>query len=477
MDKIKDNIGNRFVIYCNTIIHFLVKLIVLLIPLSFYMAIYDKSGGKFLSMRIAISDLLTFVALFLIVLKIIVSKERSSFIFPGRTIFMFIIAIALSITKAASISQYVKELAQLLLSFYFFYIVLLNGQSSRQDSWRLINLLIISAGCTIPVALYQYYIAGQLPYYVRSTFPNRNIYSLFLAVVLPLTISSFFQSQHIIKKAGWLLFTATGLLSILAVGHLFAACSGILITAFLMGKKTGIKTLVSLVFFMTIWLFLAPNRIHSEFREFISIYEQKDIGQRVRQIWGYNTASSSGACFQMYLNENKLIFSTDLMLPKTVTNQPTSIDKQLPNQNKKLIKQYYAEWVAAIRLLLKNPLTGCGVGNYQENIGSYYNDLQKNNTSEPNFINGYLVMAASSGFLGLLTLVYMLFDAGNRLNKTIHYSSNLKITLMFKGLAGSFMAIIIGNLFTPIFTAQLITLTTLIICILYQIPRKKELCD
>jgi O-antigen ligase len=69
----------------------------------------------------------------------------------------------------------------------------------------------------------------------------------------------------------------------------------------------------------------------------------------------------------------------------------------------------YPEWQAAASLILTHPVTGVGAGNYQREIGQYY-DAVPNATgpSEPDIQNLYLVIAASMGLPALFAWIAVL---------------------------------------------------------------------
>ena len=53
------------------------------------------------------------------------------------------------------------------------------------------------------------------------------------------------------------------------------------------------------------------------------------------------------------------------------------------------IKNRYLEMQAALNIMSENTLIGVGLGNFQNLIGTYYKELPKVNTAEPNQHNGY----------------------------------------------------------------------------------------
>jgi len=70
--------------------------------------------------------------------------------------------------------------------------------------------------------------------------------------------------------------------------------------------------------------------------------------------------------------------------------------------------EYYAESLSALRLIACGPLLGHGLGNWQEQIGTRYDTLERTGTSAPNSSNGYLMIGVMTGVLGLLVWLIVL---------------------------------------------------------------------
>ncbi len=70
------------------------------------------------------------------------------------------------------------------------------------------------------------------------------------------------------------------------------------------------------------------------------------------------------------------------------------------------IPQRYVETYAALSVLSDHPLWGLGPGNYQSQIGPYYQGLPKENTMEPGSQIGLAVLLASFGLAGVFAVTY-----------------------------------------------------------------------
>ncbi len=134
-----------------------------------------------------------------------------------------------------------------------------------------------------------------------------------------------------------------------------------------------------------------------------------------------------------------------------------------------ILKQRYAEWVAAIRLFMNFPFLGAGPGNYQATIGEYYTPLPKLNTTVPDRQNGWLVLLASLGFAGLVLVG----------GPTV--AAALAFRLKDEPLAGALAASATGLLFAGLWMPPLQTGLTGALCLglgltvsLLKFPRMKN---
>jgi O-antigen ligase len=77
------------------------------------------------------------------------------------------------------------------------------------------------------------------------------------------------------------------------------------------------------------------------------------------------------------------------------------------------VRQRFLEWQAALNMLGGSPLLGIGPGRYQEKVGAHYYGLPKLNTREPDTQNGFLVLASTTGFVGLTTFLWIVVHLGS----------------------------------------------------------------
>lgn len=220
----------------------------------------------------------------------------------------------------------------------------------------------------------------------NALFGTPNAYAAFLALALPLSVANILHTWN--KPLPPLIATLAALaLALLTTVSLWATLAifiGIA-TAALLQKQTSrgaIVGAIALVVCLVAWnLPGTPQLIR---RDFLTPYGD----QEVLKVYG---AAAHGA------------------------SAPKPGDK--PN-----VKKQYIEWYAAMGWSLTNRAmpgsetgerfktfaTGVGPGNYQNNIGTYYDSLPNEEKMPPDSNNLYLVQAVSIGALGLGAIVWMM---------------------------------------------------------------------
>ena len=428
--------------------------IVTLIPCSFLILLNTSS------FKLSISDLLIVFGLAFLVLKFL-GNGFKSIILPAKELNLFMICCLLSGINAGSFADFLKDFLQLSLSFYLLYIFLIHAGLSKTTNNKLIIILIISSAFLILHAIYQYYLQEQHPYFVRSLFPNRNLLGIYLAGTLPFVFGKFFYSKNLMSKVLCFIILELSFFVILSFGHLISLILTLTVMLWLINKKWLVHFGILLLLNISLYPFITPGYSSKEFEKFSSIYEKGDITKNIRRGWFYNDLPQKAKFFETKIGEVNIQVSNDLLIPLKLTKREGLSNEEYARDEKKVIKQYYAEWQSSLNLLEDNLFTGCGLGNYQNNIGKYYLDLPKNNTSEPNFINGYSVIWSTTGILGFIFFMILIFHSGkNVLRQFKKEGTNKELAI---SSFGSLIALGISNLFTPILISQIIILFTFII--------------
>jgi len=119
------------------------------------------------------------------------------------------------------------------------------------------------------------------------------------------------------------------------------------------------------------------------------------------------------------------------------------------------LKNRYLEMRAALNMIANNGLLGAGLGNFQNQINVNYVGLPKINTEEPDQHNGYLLIGATTGIMGLTALFWTFFSTLRNIYKKFKNLNNSNKKL-YLGLLGAIIAIMIENFFTSIFISILL---------------------
>jgi hypothetical protein len=197
-----------------------------------------------------------------------------------------------------------------------------------------------------------------------------------------------------------------------------------------------------------------PDRNVQAIRDFGSLYEQGSISRnyyhRIETLIDFNRYALVRKSFRDRIFQ----ISGDFFLKKS--ERPDvggTLYKEM--DGKRHIKNRYLEMQASLNMLSENTPLGLGLGNYQNNIGKYYTGFPKVNTAQPNEDNGYLVIAATSGILGLAAFLWIFVQAIKNCRKQ-YRSATGKEKALFWGLLGSLTAILTENFFSNLLSASLL---------------------
>ena len=458
---------SKLVNQIESIIKILIYGIVLFVPILLAVSFTLNPGTDHafnISLKISFSDVLLMVTAGLFLIRVILSGDLRSVKLPKRNINLFILAVFISVIYATSTKGFVIDFIQLLLSFYILYIVLLNTKLSGATTRKLIYLLGGSSVFVILHAAYQYYYLDTHPYFVRSLFPNRNILGVYLAATGPLLFAVLLSSKNNVIRLACFLALEVAFFAILSFGHLIALTAAVLIIAFLNERRSFYYTVGVVAMNIILFFTLAPEQSKLEFFKSASIYEKGDVEKNILRSRFYNDIIIQGAFIKENIGNLEVGMANDFFIPNDVVNSENfDFGEYAPIKNDTVLKQYYVESQAALNMISELPFTGFGLGNYQDRIGSFYQRLEKNNTSEPDYNNGYLIITATTGIIGLWLFISILLTNGQKL---LNYRRNNKNSAnygMVLGLLGSLIAISMSVFFTYIFISQLTILFTIII--------------
>ncbi|GEM_PF-1513241 len=320
---------------------------------------------------------------------------------------LFVALIALSIFKAQSKGESVKELIQ---AFEYVIVAFVLFSKFKYDDRLLKKIAVLFfflISVVVLTALVQYFNKSTDIMGVKGTFGNRNIYGGFLAVVLPVVLSAvlLFKDWRI-KIWGIAIFIIAGitLLSGGAALGIIAGCSLVCI----FGSRKAFYIWLTII--VVAGAFILPR------------LPRDNVEVLIQSIRIYDEDGN--------------------------------------------VEPRYMEWQASLQMWQEDPLLGVGLGNYQSQIGTNYGFLQiKEGPKEHDHNNLFLVFGSSTGVLGLVGLLAMLLLWFQR-TLSAYFSNSSPLSeekrILYLGAAGTIAAFCI----TSIWTALLVRGVFLLIVVL-----------
>jgi len=118
-----------------------------------------------------------------------------------------------------------------------------------------------------------------------------------------------------------------------------------------------------------------------------------------------------------------------LLLSSSTFLKPLTDDIKPAEKNSNNLRQRYIEWQAEINLLERRTATGTATGCINDYRSSFYYRLPKLNTLAPFDQNGWLQVAAETGFLGLVCFCWIIIYYAR-----LAYTSAVKSTKQFSSI-------------------------------------------
>lgn len=379
-----------------------VLLLILVAPTQYSYAL-DPKDGPF----ILYADLLAALIAGVWLISVLVRRRWGEIVMPPLAIWALLGVAVLSAASATSLKSAVVEIAQMGLYFVVVFAMFADQVRGQHRMILAVKALMFSATVIVLLAVWQYFSTDD-PALVRGTFGNRNVYSGFLVMALPLFYGMSLWIDDFNQRVWLLGLVAIGAATMLAGPQFWCLVIVLAAMSAPRGSRTlGLYILGAAVFF-AVMIPTLPKTRTAVFGELVDPIER-------------------GEAFKL------------ITMPGEVAPP--------------LVKKRWLEWQPALSMLGDNLLLGVGVGNYQLNIGesSYYGMLPNAKKSEPDTNNLYLVIASSMGLIGLVALIAFMshfVGASRKLWRTAgdHWALGLAA-----GLAGSAWAIAITNIFGSLF--------------------------
>ena len=354
-------------------------------------------------------------------LDIAVTRDwRRLFALPPWPSLLFIALVFASAVTAPDKVAAFKDLIQ--YTEYFFVGHMLFAAFLRDDAGALRRTFFALACVTaviLGLALIQYFSSTTDVLKVRGSFGNRNVLGGYLALAMPLLFSALLGVRPLWGK---LLLTAlliAGLTVNLSGAAYFSVAGVIVCIAASRGPRLFIPVAVALLAWQ---VFVLPH----------------------------------------LPRENDLVHFHSLALYSDSGNA----------------ERRYPDWQAAYSMALTHPWLGVGVGNYQKNVGQYYDNIpRQTGPAEPDIQNLYLVLAASSGLPSLLAFMALLAcaaraacSAKTRLNS----ESGPLVYALTQGITGAVVAFSATAVWHPLLVRGIGLPLVFLIVLAYHFAQAKD---
>lgn len=329
----------------------------------------------------------------------------------------------------AGIKAGVIEIAQIFLYFVFAYMLCADVLN---DLGRLRRACIVLLGATTVTVLWAlaHYLLEAEAFDVRGGFGNRNVYSAFLVVVMPLLLGVFVHERDRRLRYWSLALVPLAMLTMLGPPHVWLMAALCAWVAYVRGEDYR-RILMPGILFLALAINIGLPRNHQA--NVVELFDPYERGELYKlETGGVETAEFEG-------------------------------EEGAPSDTL-IVKKRWLEWQPALAMMSENIALGVGAGSYQRRIGetAYYGALPNVKKSEPDTNNFYLVIGASMGFAGLVCVVAMLalywrwsgqiwLRAGSRIERGLG-----------AGLPAAIVGIALANLFTSLFVRGCGTLWALV---------------
>jgi len=251
--------------------------------------------------------------------------------------------------------------------------------------------------------------AKPSPMDVKAGFGNRNVYSAFLVMVIPLLVGFTLHDASIWRRVWGHAVCGVGIVTMLGPPHAWVLL-GVLVWMLLRrGSQTARYVAPALTVFTLLVVAVLPLNRAANITELSDIYER-------------------GELFKLELAQEQADAPADL-----------------------IVKKRWIEWQPALLMITENLPLGVGAGSFQRSIGEaqYYGDVPNVKKAEPDTNNLYLVVGASMGFAGLVCLLALLgtFWRWARALPT----GDAQERGLSAGLYGAMLGMMCANIFSSLF--------------------------
>jgi O-antigen ligase len=445
----------------------------LLFPLLINMAWISSSDPvhPLIQVNFSFVDVIIATCLLLWIINRLICKNLPPVKLPPTPVLFFIAIGGLSFVNAFSMLEWLKGLIQWIEYFFLLYLLLANHLQSIKIA-TIQNILFVSTTIILAVSFVQYSLLNGDPYFVRGFFVNRNILGAYLCMVIPLVYMEFVTSNRKSRKIWMGVLLLIAYFTLLSGSALLSVLVSLAVVSWMFSRKVFTRFFISALILFAVYPFVMPAKNITALKEFAGIYEQGSVNENYYRRLVQIDALGKNTLYTKTFGDKRLIISSDdfiqVKLPEIRTGE-----KYKDMDNKRPIKNRYMEMQASLNMLSENTLLGVGLGNFQNQIGTYYKELPKINTAEINQHNGYLIVASTMGLLGLSALLWLFLLVWKQAKR--RFKSGTKDKAVFLGLAGCILACMIECMFSDLFIASLLTPFIFIIYLTFKENRTNEI--
>jgi len=353
------------------------------------------------------ADVLLVLVAVIWIIGLILGRRLRQIRLAPQAAWALVAVVGLSATKAVDFKSALVETVQIGLYFVIAFMLLVDVLRRPDQVQAAVNVLAVATTIIVVWGIVQY-LTEPDPMDVCASFGNRNVYSGYLAIVLPLLYGLSLHLGDRRRRWWWLGLVAVGIVTMLSGPLLWCVLGALVAISAGHERTTLVKCLGAVVVFIVLMPWVFPRSYEAAVHELGNLYEEGQV---------YKVAGGAD-------------------------NQG---DRQV-----RVVKKRWVEWQPALNMLADNPLLGVGAGNYQLRIGEYYGLLPDVKKGEPDTSNLYLVIGGSMGLAGLVSLVALLsyfwrLAGGLWLRVETDWERGLAA-----GLAGSIGAMVAANFFTSL---------------------------
>ncbi len=378
----------------------LTVVLVLVAPTQFSYAL-DPKDGPF----ILYADLYA-ASLFALWAALVVVRGRWNDITrPPAAIWAVIAVAALSALGATSVTSAAVEIAQLGLYFVAIWALFTDVIRRQHRLVVVAKALAVTTTIAVGLAIYQHLTVDD-PMDVRGTFINRNVYSAYLAMVLPVLYGIAIWTRDTTHRIWFIAVVILGAMTMLAGPQFWCL-------ALVLFVLSALKSLRSLGYYLV------------------------------------------GATLMIVLFVGVMHTNRDAVFAETANPiEEGEVYKLGPGHEEDVVvKMRWLEWYPALVMTAENFPLGVGAGNYQLHIGeaSYWGMIPRATKIEPGTNNLYLVIAASMGFVGLVAFLGWLGYFWRLAEDNWTQAHDAWSMGVCWGLLGGVYGILLVNIFSSVF--------------------------